>query len=233
MHSVIAVALLSVFSMGMLVAVKAEDPGDNIATCIIKGDPHYTTFDQTLYNFSGRCTYTMLRDGNPRYKKPRFSVNADNMYQKGENNARVVGFDFTVGNKTVSVTGFNDSRYEMHDQDGNSLKQDLPDVELGDSLTVKQRDDTLYFDSDEFGVHLTWSPRRPYLLFIEIDLDIIENGNFVQGMCGDADGNPTDDLRYPNGARVNHKNPGPGKTEQDVINEFGESWEVEGTCPSI
>ncbi|XP_006823867.2 alpha-tectorin-like [Saccoglossus kowalevskii] len=71
-------AFIAVILFGLTVAIPfiEERP-----TCVVKGDPHHTTFDNVSYNFSGHCAYTMVEDA--VHNPPLFSVTAENMFQSG------------------------------------------------------------------------------------------------------------------------------------------------------
>ncbi|XP_070543661.1 BMP-binding endothelial regulator protein-like [Ptychodera flava] len=201
--------------------------GPNKVTCVAKGDPHIKTFDGTSYDFSGHCTYDMVNDIDPNHGQSRFGVTVDNMYRRNEKNARVVGFSVRANGHTVHVTGGEDGSFIIRDESRTEIPQTGFPLKHG-GIDVKEDEGHLVFETD-VGVHVSWN--RFFQVVISLDLDVVDDGRFVEGMCGDANGNKENDLKTRDGDLVDFDQP--NKTEKQIIEEFGQTWSVENTCVSL
>ncbi|XP_074710555.1 IgGFc-binding protein [Strix uralensis] len=170
--------------------------------CVATGDPHYTTFDGRRYDFMGTCIYQLaaLCSDNPTLVP--FTVTVEN----NNRGSRLVSYTKEVTLKVYNVTF---SLSQVHPQ---KLKVDGVLVELP------------YNHDDKIHVYLSGLHG-----FIKTDFDVIVTFDWysyarviipttysraVCGLCGNADGNPDDDLASRDGQQAT-----------DVI-QFADSWKV-------
>ncbi|XP_006819027.1 mucin-6-like [Saccoglossus kowalevskii] len=199
-------------------------------TCVVKGDPHFFTFDDYRYDFSGSCAYTLLEDiSNGPGAVPSYKISATNMYLGLT--ARVVDVNITVEGHAVeigTIIGDDDSSVDIR-IDGIS-----PTI---NSFPYELNEGRLIIDNDEGGYMTVSAPIAGLIVFwnkkyhLEIMLDttmVMEDRLTIGGMCGNANGNMDfqDELKTRGGSAVHDESP-------ESIANFASSWEVTGTCVSM
>ncbi|XP_038624170.1 zonadhesin [Tachyglossus aculeatus] len=176
-------------------------------TCVATGDPHFTTFDKRKFNFMGNCSYVLAATCNATGPGPAFRVVADLEHRYGNQRVSYVCalhvdlLSFRVSLLRNRVVQVNNSTV-------------TPPSSLGSGVTVSV--------SGRFIVVASGS-----------DLEVRYDGEHhadvrvarryrdqTCGLCGDFDGDGTDDLQFPNGTLA----PGPGP--------FGDSWATDSNCSS-
>ncbi|KAF7242410.1 IgGFc-binding protein [Varanus komodoensis] len=174
------------------------------ATCRAQGDPHYQTFDKRQYNFMGTCTYTMAKTCGPDATFPAFHITAKNE-KRGTQSVSYVGLVM------VQVYGYNISvaRSEYGLVRVNNQRSRLP-ISLHDGrLRLYQRGTSVFVATDfSLWVSYDWNSQ----LLVKISRSFSEK---ICGLCGNYNGNPTDDFRTPSGSLALSPE------------EFGKSWKVE------
>uniref|UniRef100_A0A8D3B7F2 Alpha-tectorin-like n=1 Tax=Scophthalmus maximus TaxID=52904 RepID=A0A8D3B7F2_SCOMX len=177
-------------------------------TCSASGDPHYLTFDGKAYDFQGTCRYVLATLCNDTDGLHQFSVEAKNEPWNGQ----PVSITADV---FVNVWGYRlrMSRHRRGMVEVNGITKNLPVLLNGNVSVFASGSRT--FISAAFGLSVTydgWST-------VSISVPSNYSGKTC-GLCGNFNGNQTDDFHTPSGTIVN------------TPDEFGTSWKVAGnyTC---
>ncbi|XP_048883722.1 IgGFc-binding protein-like [Brienomyrus brachyistius] len=174
------------------------------STCIVSGDPHYTTFDRRYYDFMGNCSYLLAKPCNTTLAPP-FAVYADN-----ENRYNVLSVSYLKA-VHVHTLGVVVSILKGGVVQVNGTTVNLP-ANPAQGLSVFQQG-TLYTVVADFGVTVRYDGN--HYMDIKVTSDY---KNVLCGLCGDYNANPNDDFRTPTGQLVTD------------ANEFGHSWNSDPNC---
>ncbi|XP_058252073.1 zonadhesin, like isoform X1 [Hemibagrus wyckioides] len=173
-----------------------------VGICHIAGDPHYYTFDGIMHTYMGTCTYTLVEVCNSSMVTP-FTIVAKNE-ERGQPEASYVR-SVTVYLPGANITLSKSKRVLL---DGQRIRTPM------DIAVAKAR----VFTS---GVNSVLS--TDFGLIVQFDgvhhVEITVPGDYfnkVCGMCGNYNGNFSDDDLMPN-----------GQPAKDVI-ELGNSWKAKG-----
>ncbi|KAM4526946.1 alpha-tectorin isoform 4-T4 [Fundulus diaphanus] len=177
---------------------------DTMSTCTVWGDPHYITFDGALAHFQGSCSYVITESLSQSYNETQYKVVATNKHRGNNLVSFVSSVDIYLSNSPESVH-----------------------VRLGPNKRVKVNgaEVSLPTTAGTLGQVMT---QGSYIVFDAVDVIVQFDGystllvrmgrqyqNRVTGMCGNFNGDPTDDKVLPNGVLA----------END--NHFGQSWKSE------
>ncbi|XP_035468628.1 alpha-tectorin-like [Scophthalmus maximus] len=178
-------------------------------TCSASGDPHYLTFDHKAYDFQGTCRYVLATLCNDTDGLHQFSVEAKNEPWNG----LAVSITAEV---FVNVWGYRlrMSRERSRVVQVNGINRNLP-ILLNGSLVSIYASGSRVFVSADFGLSVTYDGYST--VFISVPASY--RGKTC-GLCGNFNGNQTDDFLTPSGTIAN------------TPDEFGTSWKVAGnyTC---
>ncbi|XP_058260767.1 alpha-tectorin-like [Hemibagrus wyckioides] len=162
-----------------------------MSTCMVSGDPHYYTFDGAVAHFQGSCSYEISQTcGNVSDNDLQFRVVATNMHRGSTVVSFVSVVDvwltsqeeqtlITIGqNRKVKVNGnaMNSSTYQISNFAEIYHEQNFIVVNASHELMV-------YFDGQ-------------FTLLVRLGPSF--HGS-VCGMCGNNNGDPTDDKTLPSG----------------------------------
>ncbi|XP_066578814.1 zonadhesin, like [Amia ocellicauda] len=176
------------------------------STCIVSGDPHYTTFDRRHYNFMGNCSYLLTQPCNSS-RLPAFSVFADNEHRFGQMSVtyvKAVHVHLPVQNLVISVLKGGTVRV-------NGSKVNLP-ASPAPGVWVYQSGQHFTVATD-FGLTVRYDGNH------YMDIKVISDfKDALCGLCGDYNGNAADDFRTPDGQLVTQPN------------DFGNSWNTHPNC---
>ncbi|KAE8594550.1 hypothetical protein XENTR_v10019687 [Xenopus tropicalis] len=175
----------------------------SFSTCSAYGDPHYTTFDGRRFDFMGTCVYQLVGVTSSDASLTRFTV-------KVQNNNR--------GNKAVSYTKV--VTVEVYNM-VLTLSMDFPRRILVDGVATAL---PWYDGTDRVSAYISGNQG---IIKTDFDLTVVYDWssyvavtvpstytNAVNGLCGNNNKNPNDDLTMKNGNAA-------GNAVQ-----FGDSWKV-------
>ncbi|KAM3910354.1 IgGFc-binding protein-like, partial [Leptodactylus fuscus] len=171
-------------------------------SCEVNGDPHYYTFDNQVHHFMGTCTYTLSKLCENDGHLSNFNVEAANEHRGGNTrvsyvkyvNVDVHGYRITLEkNRVVKVDG--------------NIKTLPVALTPGIDIFLSGHDVLV---TTAFGLNVKFDGNHRVVVTIPR-----EYANKVCGLCGNFNGNKTDDFLNPD-----------GELEPDS-NSLGNSWQVD------
>ncbi|XP_066270836.1 zonadhesin-like [Branchiostoma lanceolatum] len=176
------------------------------AVCRAWGDPHYYPFDGGDHHFQGRCRYTLAKDcGN----SSDFNVTAQNVAHPPNPSVSIVRQVF------VEAHGFVVGVHQWRDVTVDGLPYSLPFNLASGAIDVSLSGRFVRVLLTNFSVEVFYDGSHEVLVEVPGDY-----WGRMCGLCGNFNGNTSDDFMTPNGTVV-----GDWTT-------FGDSWltDIE-TCP--
>ncbi|XP_039197436.1 IgGFc-binding protein-like isoform X7 [Crotalus tigris] len=171
-------------------------------SCLVSGDPHYYTFDKQTHHFMGNCTYTLSQLCNPNNSLlPYFNVEASNEHRGGNTHVSY------VESVDVDVFGIriNLGKGGRVTVDGEPVV--VPSIPIRGVKILPSGFYTVV--STDFGLRVKFDGDHQ----VEVSLLSTYEGE-VCGMCGNYNGDPSDDFLNPD-----------GEQEPDSTS-LGNSWQV-------
>ncbi|XP_070702064.1 IgGFc-binding protein-like [Pempheris klunzingeri] len=179
----------------------------NEATCMVSGDPHFVTFDGEHYNFQGTCAYLMAGVSSSQTSLEHFSVILQNNGQNKKIGSVVKLIEVEVYGYTIVISKEYPGAVVVNGELSN-----LP-IALDSNKLKLYRSGWFAVVETDFGVmvYYDWSS----IAFVIIPSTY---KGAMQGLCGNYNLNPKDDMQMKNGK------------EATTSEELGQSWKV-GTLP--
>ncbi|XP_078524644.1 IgGFc-binding protein-like [Lissotriton helveticus] len=173
------------------------------STCVVSGDPHYTTFDKRKYDFHGNCTYVLAQPCNS--SRTPFAVYASNEYRW---NTFTVAYIKAI---YVDVYGVVVALLKDKIVQVNGATVNIP-INPAPGLSVFSSGKYMVVQTD-FGLVVRYDGNH----YADVKVTSDYEGELC-GLCGDYDGAPNNDFKTPEGQLV------------PAINDFGNSWNIDPRC---
>ncbi|KAM8746516.1 zonadhesin, like [Acanthopagrus schlegelii] len=174
--------------------------------CVVSGDPHYTTFDKRTHHYMGACSYTLTKPCDANSSLPYFTVDTQNEHR---GSSKKVSYVKAVVVNVYGVT-----------------------VVLGKGRTVQVNGTVVVPPISSIGGIQIYLSGKFVVLETSFGLRVRFDGNhhadvtvpttyndLLCGMCGNFNGNPTDDNLKPDNKPAAN------------TNELGDSWQVPDERP--
>ncbi|CAF0928390.1 unnamed protein product, partial [Brachionus calyciflorus] len=187
-------------------------------TCGCWGDPHCTTFDKAKFDFMGRCKYDLVSTNCFNKTLPNgmipFSVTQKQEQRFNRTNVAYVAHIYiNVYNRQYRLLKKEKGKHK-YTIDGLLSPNNYHDKLTG--VKVFLSGGNLVF-STQFGLTVTWNGDH------KVDVTLCDTyANYVCGLCGNADGNRTNDF-------VDRNNKLVGTSSNDYYTRFfnwGSKWRV-------
>ena len=170
-------------------------------SCIGYGDPHYQTFDEKTFSYQGVCRYILAKDCT---LAKSFSIVTQNHDRHTKRFSWIKSVTFLYLGVTISL--LQNYKVKINGKFIRTPYANLPYVDIRKSnryIHVYTNDGiTLKWDGDDY---------------IQVDLPLKYKGN-VCGLCGNFNGDPSDDFLLPNGVLLSG------------ADQFGDFWRRSKTC---
>ncbi|XP_075763599.1 IgGFc-binding protein-like isoform X2 [Pelodiscus sinensis] len=173
-------------------------------TCWARGYLHYHTFDGRAYDFHGNCTYTVAKTCKGDSVLPSFRITA-----KSENSGSTQVF--YIGSVTIQVDGvtITAARAEISLVWVNNTRAHLP-ISLNNGVLRLYQSGTSLVLRTSFKLSVAYDWNNHLRVTVPRDFS-----NSLCGLCGNYNGDPTDDFQTPDGDLA------------PSVAALGRSWAVE------
>ncbi|XP_030069375.1 IgGFc-binding protein isoform X2 [Microcaecilia unicolor] len=162
------------------------------ATCSAIGDPHYESFDGRKFDFQGECTYTLVKPCPGATNGPAFTVNVEN--EKWGNGKVTV-------TKLVTLEVYGQKLTVRREENGfievNGIKNNLPVHLVNGKLRADMQGIHVIITSRD-GLIVSWD----YIFSVTVTVPS-KYRNQLCGLCGNYNGDESDDFRLPDGIQTN------------------------------
>ncbi|XP_043239579.1 BMP-binding endothelial regulator protein-like isoform X2 [Amphibalanus amphitrite] len=158
------------------------------AVCTVFGDPHYNTFDGKMYNYQGTCKYQLAKDCVDK----SFSIRVNNSPRRSRFFSWTQSATIKAGDLRIALR--QKKRVKV-----NNRRADLPYFELG-KVSISQDPDDNYnvvVKLSDLGVSVLWDGDS----FLQVKVPPSYK-NKMCGLCGNYNGNKTDDFTTRRGRQV-------------------------------
>ncbi|PAA53193.1 hypothetical protein BOX15_Mlig016567g1 [Macrostomum lignano] len=164
-------------------------------TCTSSGDPHYHTFDGKWISFQGKCKYLLAQSKLKKGSKCNFKVTAKN--EARGRTGRVSWTRFV----DISFHGINVRLHQRRRVFINGKRVRRLPISLypgGKKIRIYHSGRNVVAESKYCGMHLQFNGQS----VAELHLPRSRYASKVQGICGNCNGNPSDDLKTRDGKDV-------------------------------
>ncbi|XP_051018734.1 IgGFc-binding protein-like [Acomys russatus] len=193
---------------------------DNFASCEASGDPHYVSFDGRRFDFMGTCAYLLVGSCGQDAALPAFRVLVENEHRGSQTVSYTRAVRVEARGVEVAVRREHPGRVLV---DG--IFQYLPFQAAGGRVLVFRQGNDAVVRTD-FGLTVTYNWDARVTAKVPSSY-----ADAVCGLCGNFNGNPTDDLALKGGGQATS------------ALDFGNSWQEEiipgcgatdpGDCPQL
>ena len=179
------------------------------ATCQAYGDPHYRTFDSQYFDFQGNCEYILTQSCDAMEFAVIVTNSAHNEHVSCTDSVRVV-----VPNEHVDIFLERGGSVTINDVQQPNNGDEV--ILQSDQVEVVRAGGHPHVILTASGVRVSWDG----LYYVEVTVSSRWRGNLC-GLCGNYNGNRSDDFQMPNFLLTNN------------VNEFGSSWQLASNISRI
>ena len=192
------------------------------ATCDVYGDPHYRTFDDSLYHFQGHCEYVLTED----CQHEDFQITVQNEHRHGNN---LVSYVRSVAIKIYKVAIIKLLLNKVTVVNNVQLTENQLPFTIGVDGTVIERTR----DETDVWIKVTLSSSRVRVFWNgKNKVKIVAPDHYKNrlcGLCGTFDGNKSNDLTLRNGTVLQPTGLTDTSDDYSTIKEyhqFGVDWTI-------
>ncbi|KAK3108687.1 hypothetical protein FSP39_013402 [Pinctada imbricata] len=174
--------------------------------CSARGDPHYVTFDGRKIHFQGNCKYVLARSTHPDC---RLEVTVKNEHRSKRSVTFTRELDFTYNGITLRLLP--ERKLKVDGLETDPCNYVSPDG----SISINCAGNVLRVVTNPCGSILEWSGGHSAQIMIP---RIYAGGNNLSGICGNCNGDQSDDMISQFRRDV--------ANEENADHKFGSSWQV-------
>ena len=186
------------------------------ARCYASGHSHYVTFDSSSHNFQGTCEYVLARD----CYGDDFRVHIKSEAKQSEDFTLPIAVAVSIPRRNVVIQLLDNKTITLNGNAATSLPYAL------NGIKITRVHEMVMVEVNDLGVVIMWIPKQ----FVEVNVPA-EYENRMCGLCGQYNGNASDDLEAADGL-ISQSSlelmPSRSLKSRHAYHSFGRSWAVEG-----